>query len=318
MEFGFEIPHRGPLATVESISLLARRGEELGFDILCVSDHIVLPSRFRTRFPYTESGEPTGMRGDCLEPLTLLSFLAGQTSTARLLTSVLVLPYREPVFTAKAIASLDYLSGGRVIAGCGIGWLAEEFEILGGPPFQERGAVGDEYIRAFKELWTSDTPTFVGKYTRFGEITFEPKPVQKPHPPIWVGGDGPRALRRAALLGDAWYPTGANSKHPVGSIAQLSTALDRLRRYAEDAGRDPTEIGVACAIGWYDHDATQVLPNGARRGFTGSPHQIAEDIAAYEALGVRHLILGLERDSLAETTDTMERFATEVAPVAQS
>ena len=317
MKFGFEIPHRGPLATVESISLLARRGEELGFDILCVSDHIVFPKRFKTRFPYSESGEPTGMEGECLEPLTLLSFLAGQTRTARLLTSVLVLPNREPVFTAKIIASLDYLSGGRVIAGCGVGWLAEEFETLGAPPFGERGAVGDEYIRAFKELWTSDTPTFAGKYTRFSDISFEPKPVQKPHPPIWIGGDGPRALRRAALLGDAWYPTGANSKHPVGSAAQLSPALDRLRRYAEEAGRDPAEMDIACNIGWYDDNKPQMLPSGERRGFTGSPQQIAEDILDYEALGVGHLILGLERASLTETTDTMARFATDVAPLAR-
>lgn len=315
LEFGFEIPHRGPLATVESISILARLGEDLGFDIFCVSDHIVFPNHFKTKFPYSESGELTGMSGECLEPLTLLSFLAAQTRTVRLLTSVLVLPYREPVFTAKIIASLDYLSGGRVIAGCGVGWLAEEFERLGAPPFEERGSVTDEYIQVFKELWTGDTPSFAGKYTRFSDITFEPKPVQKPHPPIWVGGDSPSALRRAALFGDGWYPTGVNSRYPVGSTTQLSSALDSLRRHSEEAGRNPDQVAVACSIGWYDDLEMHVLSNGERRRFTGSPHQIAGDILAYGDLGVRCLILGFERGSLVETTDTMERFARDVLPL---
>ena len=160
MEYGFGVPTRGAQAAPENLTALARRGEELGFGIIGVSDHIVIPRTIGSRYPYSEFGEFVGdASGECLEQLTTLSFLAGQTSTARLLTSVMVLPHRGPVLAAKMLASLDVLSKGRLIVGCGVGWMREEFEAIGAPPYDERGDVGDEYIRAFKELWTSDDPT---------------------------------------------------------------------------------------------------------------------------------------------------------------
>ena len=317
MEYGFGMPGRGPLAEPDNLVALARGGEEMGFDILSVSDHIVIPRTISSRYPYSESGEfGGGSSGECMEQLTTLSFLAAQTSSVKLLTSVLVLPHRNPVHTAKILASIDVLSKGRLIVGCGVGWMREEFEALGAPPYDERGAVGNEYIRAFKELWTSDNPTFDGSYCSFSDISFMPKPVQKPHPPIWIGGESPPALRRAATLGDAWFPIGTNPRFTVGTPQQLSEYVARLRRYVEDAGRDPAEIDLAYSAGWYNDREAQTLPGGERRIFTGTPEQIAGDITEFEGLGVRHLMFGLQAETLDGTLERMERFATTVRPLA--
>jgi len=165
MKYGFTLPGRGPLATPENLGIIARHGEDLGFYCLMASDHIVVPREISSTYPYTEGGEfPGSVTGESMEQLTVLAFLAGQTKTIKLGTSVMIVPHRNPVVTAKALATLDVLSQGRVIVGVGVGWMQEEFEALGLPPFQERGAVTNEYIRAFKELWTSDNPSFEGEY----------------------------------------------------------------------------------------------------------------------------------------------------------
>ena len=172
----------------------------------------------------------------------------------------------------------DVLSGGRVILGCGVGWMREEFEAIGAPPYDERGSVGDEYIRVFKELWTNEDPSYDGDYAAFSDVSFSPKPVQKPHPPIWIGGESPPALRRAARLGDAWYPIGSNPRFTVGTIEQLTGYISRVRNYARDAGRDPDELDFAYSAGWYDDQEAQTGPDSSRRVFTGTPQQIAGDV----------------------------------------
>ena len=218
MEFGFGIPTRGPMATPEGVAALAKKGEELGFAIISVSDHVIIPKAIASTYPYNESGTFMGSpSGECMEQLTLLTFLAGITSSARLLTSVMVVPHRPPVLTAKMLATIDVLSKGRLIVGCGVGWMREEFEAIGTPPYDKRGAVSDEYIRAFKELWTNDNPTFNGKYCSFANIAFAPKPVQKPHPPIWVGG---RARWRCAAPGAS----------PTPGTPSAATRASRWRR----------------------------------------------------------------------------------------
>ena len=316
MEFGFDLPASGPLATPKGLITLARRGEEMGFGVISASDHIVIPRTIDSDYPYSEDSEWQGEdSGEYLEMLSLLSFIAGQTSTAKLLTSVMVLPHRSPVLTAKILATIDVLSGGRLIVGCGVGWMREEFEAIGAPPFDQRGTVSDEYIRVFKELWTSDNPTFDGKYSRFSGISFLPKPVRKPHPPIWIGGESPRALRRAGRLGDAWYPIGNNPRFPVGTPEQLAEGMSRVRRYAEEADRDPATIDLAYSAGWYSLHDEQTLPDGGRRMLTGSPEQIAGDIKTLEGIGVSYLMLGFMADTLEETLAGMERFATEVKPL---
>ena len=316
MEYGFSVPTRGPLATPDNLAKLARRGEELGFGIISVSDHVVVPRTINSIYPYNETGEFMGRdTGECLEQLATLSFLAAATSTAKLLTSVMVLPHRSPVLAAKMLASIDVLSNGRLIVGCGVGWMREEFEAIGAPPYDERGSVGDEYIRIFKELWTSDNPTFKGAYSRFSGISFLPKPVQKPHPPIWIGGESPPALRRAARLGDAWFPIGTNPRFPVGTVQQLSDYVTRLHRYAEEAGRDPSQLDLAYSANWVNDREAEVSPNGERRVFTGSPEQIAGDIRDFEQVGVHHLTLNFQSDTLQETMDRAERFMTRVKPL---
>lgn len=317
MQYGFGVPTSGPLATADNLALLAQRGEELGFGLIGVSDHVIIPRQIASRYPYSETGEFAGSRlGECLDQLTTLTFVAARTSRARLLTSVMVLPHRSPVLAAKMLATVDVLCNGRLTVGCGVGWMREEFEALGAPPYSERGAVGNEYIRAFKELWTSDDPTFEGKYCRFAGVTFLPKPVQKPHPPIWVGGESPAALRRAALLGDAWYPIGNNPRFPVGTAGQLGDSLARLRRYAQEAGRDPAGIGVAYSAGWYDDRQAQTGADGARRTFTGTPRQVADDIRRFRDLGVGYLNVNMRGPTLGESLERMERFATKVRPLA--
>ena len=319
MEYIFGVPNSGPLTRPEALITLARRGEELGYGHLSVSDRIVMPRDIRSRYPYSETGEfLTGHSGEWLEQLTLLSFLTSQTSSIRLLTSVMVLPNRNPVHIAKALASIDVLSGGRLTLGCGVGWMREEFEAIGAPPYEERGAVGDEYIRAFKELWTSDNPSFAGKYCRFSNIIFLPKPVQKPHPPIWVGGESPRALRRAAQLGSAWYPIGNNPRFPLQTVAQYSEAVDRLHRYAAEYGRNPSEIVLTYNVDWNDEREARHLPDGQRQTFTGTPDQIAADIRAFGQLGVSHLKLDFGGDTLEHTLERMDYYAREVIPRVES
>ncbi len=194
MQVGVWIPNCRHLATPDIIRRTAVRAEQLGYDSVWVSDHVVVPDANVDR-----------IGAGIFDPLVTLAVAAGATSRVRLGTTVLIVPYRNPVVTAKMVSSLDALSGGRVVLGVGAGWLAEESAALG-VPFAERGAMTDEYLAAMRELWTSPAPSFAGKYTRFSGLKFEPKPVQQPHPPIWVGGHGRASLRRAAEIGAAWHP----------------------------------------------------------------------------------------------------------------
>ena len=311
MNFGFSVPIGGVLATGGALASLARRGEELGFGFLSTGDHLIVPRQVRSRYPYSDNGE-FGSAASFLDQPTLLSFVAAATSSIRLVTGVLVVPYRSPIHTAKVLATIDVLSGGRLTVGCGVGWMREEFEILDVPPFEERGAVTDEYIRVFRELWTSDDPEFHGAYCDISGVVFEPKPVQRPHPPIWIGGESRRALKRAATLGDCWFPIGTNPGHPLETLPQLREGVGRLRQYAEEAGRDPASLDVAYAMGWPVGDG----PDGGGRLLTGPMSKIESDLAELEALGVRHLSVGLTGGTVRESIERMEAFAEEIFPLA--
>ena len=317
MKYGFTLPGRGPLATPERLSALAKKGEELGYDCLLTGDHILVPRKIASAYPYTQGGEfPGGPSGESMEQLTLLSYLAGRTSKIRLVTSVIIVPHRNPLVAAKALATLDVLSQGRLVVGVGVGWMREEFEALGLPPFEERGAVTDEYIRAFKELWTNDNPSFEGKYVRFDDISFLPQPVQKPHPPIWVGGESRPALRRTAEIADGWYPLGSNPTYPMGTPQQLAAGLDRLATYARRFGRDPAKIEVV-----YRTQRFELKKNGGGSGngrppFVGTADQIASDIRQYQEMGVGTLVMDFIRQSedMDQVQGQMEEFATNVWP----
>ena len=321
MKYGFSIPNHGPIAEPDSMVAIARRGEGLGYDSLLFGDHIVVPRGIASRYPYTEDGEyPGSDTGEAIEQVTSLAFLAAHTRRLRLVTSVIIVPYRNPLLAAKALATVDVLSKGRLVVGIGVGWMREEFETLGVPPFEERGAVTDEYVRAFKELWTSDNPTFQGKYCRFSNIIFLPKPVQKPHPPIWVGGESPRAIRRAAESSDGWYPLDSNPDSPMGEPEQLADSLKRLRSYARKAGRDPNEIEIIYRTNDYELEGdgkVRTSSGAGRRVFTGSPDDIASDIRKYQEMGVSHLVVNHFRRTgdLEEILKNMEDMAKLVWPL---
>ena len=297
------------------MGIIARKGEELGFDSLLTGDHILVPRHISSPYPYTEEGEfPGSGSGESMEQITLLSYIAGQTSKIRLVTSVLIVPHRNPLLAAKSLATLDVLSGGRLVVGVGVGWMREEFEALGLPPFEERGAVTDEYIRAFKVLWTEDDPHFEGKYISFDDISFLPKPVQKPHPPIWVGGESRPALRRTAELADGWYPLGSNPTFPMGTPEQLNAGLARLAQYAERFGRDPLSIETIYRT--HQFELKKEAAGSNRLPFVGDADQIAGDIRQYQEMGVTSMIWDFLRqtDDLDSMLGLMEDFSTQVWP----
>ena len=306
MRYGFYLPTRGQTATPEALETLVARGEALGFSSVVIADHIVFPVTIRSKYPYTVSGAFPG-QGDQLEQLSLMAFIAGKTRALRLISSVMILPHRNPVVTAKMLATIDVLSGGRVTVGVGVGWMREEFEALGAPDFDRRGAASDEYIRIFKALWTQDPASFRGEFYRFEAIRCLPHPVQKPHPPIWIGGHSKAALRRVARLGDGWHPVGANPAAPLRP-PELRALLAELHRLTEAEGRDPSTLTISYKAPIYD--AGQGVDGGAeRRPFSGSPQAVADDIGVFAALGVSELIFDFRSESLAESLDRMARFA---------
>src|SRR3989475_1431276 len=196
VEFGFSLPGRGPLAGIDVVLKIAEKADALRYSSLFVTDHIVMPvSSAKSVYPYTTSGQfPGGLAQDYLEPLVLLSHLAHATARVRLGVSVLVVLYRNPLLAAKMLATTDVLSRGRVILGAGVGWLREEFEALGAPPFEERGSVTDEYLKLMRAAWTTDPVIFEGKYYTARDIHVLPKPVQRPAIPVWIGGHTGAAL----------------------------------------------------------------------------------------------------------------------------
>ncbi|HEV2626730.1 MAG TPA: TIGR03619 family F420-dependent LLM class oxidoreductase, partial [Xanthobacteraceae bacterium] len=237
---GFNAPTAGPLSAADNLAKIVVGGEAMGFDYATFSDHVVIPTAIAAEYPYSASGEfPSGTRGERHEQLTEIAWIAAKTTRLRLVTSVMVVPHRPAVLTAKILSTIDVLSGGRLTLGIGAGWMREEFEAIDAPDFDARGTVTDEYVRAFVELWTKDAPKFDGKHVRFSNIGFDPKPVQKPHPPIWVGGESGPALRRTARIGDAWYPIGTNPKNPLDSLTRYKIQVSRLRKMTAEAGRDP-------------------------------------------------------------------------------
>src|SRR5258705_5755161 len=204
MLIGFNAPTAGPLSAADNLAKIVVGAEVMGFDYATFSDHVVIPTAIAAEYPYSASGEfPSGPGGERHEQLTEIAWIAAKTTRLRLVTSVMVVPHRPAVLTAKILSTIDVLSGGRLTLGIGAGWMREEFEAIDAPDFDARGTVTDEYVRAFVELWTKDAPKFDGKHVRFANVGFDPKPVQKPHPPIWVGGESGPALRRAARIGDA-------------------------------------------------------------------------------------------------------------------
>jgi probable F420-dependent oxidoreductase len=284
LEFGANIFGVGALADPGTLSGIARLAEDLGYHSIFVADHVLLPRAIASKYPYSrDGGFPYDPDQDWLDPLVALGYLAGRTTTIRIGTSVTVLPIRHPIVTAKQVATADRLSGGRVIFGVGVGWMAEEFELLGAS-FDDRGRRMDEYLALIKALWTEKNPTFAGRYFRLSDCAMMPKPVQKPHVPVWIGGDSPAALRRAARLGDGWHSAGTSLAELPGKLSVLGAAL-------EAAGRDRKTFVVSA--------------------FPSDPFTV-DVVRRFAAHGVDHLMAPVFSFDAAKVRQRLEQLATDV------
>jgi probable F420-dependent oxidoreductase len=311
MGFGCVFPNRGPMATPANLARFAEKAEALGYDTVWFSDHIVVPTEVKSFYPYDPSGQmPFNPSEPYWEPLTVMSYVAGRTSRIRLGTSVLILPYRNPVVTAKMLATLDVLSNGRVTLGAGVGWMEEEFKAIGLDTYRRRGAYADECIRIFRELWTRDNPAFEGEFHQFSNVRCEPRPVQPGGIPIWIGGHTPQAIRRAARLGDGWQPL---VQRPPADLppAEMKEKIAQLRAIARTAGRDPQRITIAMGSSLQFTGGTLSAPHNL---FTGTPAQIIEAIQRYKELGVQDFRFDFPSQSFEGLLQAMERFAADVRP----
>jgi probable F420-dependent oxidoreductase len=316
MEFGVNMVTRGITGNAEGLLAMAREAEAMGFDHVTVNDHIVVPNSIASRYPYTPTGEWPGARaGECLEQVTTLGFLAAATTRIRLVTSVMVVPQRPAVLAAKALTTVDVLSRGRLTVGVGVGWMDEEFRAVAAPPFADRGRVTDEFLAAFHELWTSEAPRFAGKWVAFDDIRFDPKPVQKPHPPIWVGGEGEVALRRVARLGDGWYPVGNNPQEPLDTPARYAAKRAKLETELAKAGRDPLTVARAYLALGRCQPAEQKTSDRRRQPYSGRAADVAADIDGFARAGVEYFFLNFPAPSLSEGLADLAWFARDVRPL---
>ncbi len=275
MDIGCHLPTQGPVATREALLTFCREAEHRQIASLWVSDHVIFPRTATGRYPGGRF--PFAPDTPYLEPVAVLAAAAVATTRPRIGSSVFILGHRHPVVMAKMLT-----------------WWEEELTILDAP-FHRRGRQADEILRVFKELWTSDHPRFAGEFYRFDDVGFAPKPVQKPHPPIWVGGDSPGAFRRVVTLGDGWHAT---SKSP----AELAASLDRLRAMADAARRPFETIALSIRV-------------ALRHALTADARQaVVDQLSAYKALGLTHVMLDFRRDSLGEMLEILELVAKEIRP----
>ena len=252
MKFGLRYCNTGPFVDPAKAVELVQAGEEAGFESAWTVEHTVVPEGYASSYPYADSGRMAGGHDDIPlpDPLIWMAYVAAATSRIRFATGILILPQHNPVITAKQVATLAYMSGGRIMLGIGVGWMKEEFNALG-VPFEGRGKRTDEYIQAMRALWTQDKPTFHGDYVQFENAYCRPQPQQKPVP-IIVGGHSNAAARRAGRLGDGYFPA---REAPQDLIALV-------RQTAEESGRDPASIEFTTSI----PDDLETLPELAKLG----------------------------------------------------
>lgn len=293
MKFGLSLSNNQGIEDVRDIVQLAVRAEELGLDSVWASDHVFNVSYVLERIgdrPY-------------YDPLTILTYVAAKTQRIALGTSVLVLPYHQPMRLAKAAATLDVMSGGRLLLGVGVGVIEQELNAMGSP-YAERGAITDETIVILKLLWTEDTPRYQGKRYQFSGMKFSPKPLQKPHIPLLIGGSSRAAIRRAARVGNGW--------HPIAMPPEaLSTAMRYLAEEAQAAGRSASDIPVSLSI---------PLQRGRAGRFAlgTEPAEMVENLQAFKRLGVATVVLAPSTGDAQEMAHSLEMLAHEIIPAVQA
>jgi probable F420-dependent oxidoreductase len=296
MDIGCHLPTQGPLANGEALIAFCRAAESREIASLWVSDHVIFPRHVPPGYPGGRFPHPP--EKEYLEPVAVLSAAAVVTQRAKLGASVFILGHRHPVVMAKLLTSIDALSNGRLICGVGVGWWKDELEILG-VPFHARGRQADEILRVFKALWTQDNPAHDGEFYKFRDLGFAPKPVQKPMPPIWVGGDSPGAFRRVVTLGDGWHAT---SKTP----AQLREGLAKLRAAADAAKRPFDSLTLSIRNPLRDDELAQ------------GKQAVVDLLAEYKRIGVKHIVLDFRRDDLAKMIEILDFVTGTVRPAVDS
>lgn len=279
MRLGFGLPQTRTFAGPDAVAAVARRAEELGFDDLWVFDRVLFPLAPRTPYPASPDGKIPRAFRTVLDPFQTLTFAAAHTQRIGLGTSVLNLPYYNPVLLARELTSIDVLSRGRLRVGLGTGWSADEFEAVGVP----QTAIGkrtNEALRLLKAIWTTDPVEFDGEYFRVARSVIQPKPVQQPHPPIYFAAFTPAAMRRVGQAADGWLPAGL-------PVAVMQSMFNHIKGIARDAGRDPTALELVVRANLL---ITAQPLHAGRAVFTGTLEQIHEDIVATRQIGAAALL----------------------------
>lgn len=300
VQYSFRLPNADYLgfpATTDAIVQAAVKAEELGFDALFVNDHVIVDDSPRS--------EPWR---NVYDPLMVLSYVAARTSRVMLGTSVLIMPYRNPVVTAKMFATLDQMSGGRAIAGVGSGWNEEEYKALG-VPFRQRGARTDEYLRIWQACWEPGPTSFEGRFFSFNNMHVYPKPRQEPYLPLWIGGSSQASLRRAARFGQVWQPTPT----PLNTLVSNQ---DYLKDYCAEIERgDPPPTRMSFRAN-FSHITGSTSGSGDRPTGQGTPEQVASDITRYrQEAGLEQFQVNFNGcGSLQQLLDSMDVLVQEVLP----
>ena len=296
MRFGLAIPNNWGFENPQEVVDIGVDAEQLGYDSVWVSHHVLHAGYVLDRL----GGRPY------YDALTILTYLAAVTERVRLGTTVLVLPYLNPIVLAKSLATLDVLSKGRVIVGVGVGALRPESDALGSD-FARRGAYSDESIAIMKALWTEDDPTFEGEFYSFSGVKFSPKPTQRPHPPIWIGGRSRAAIRRTARLGDGWHPN-------PSTVDEVADLVGYLEGRVKAAGRSMSDVtlSVRCELDVLDSAAAE-----QRAPMIGTPDQLLATIDSFARLGVSEIVFSVSSGEGSRVHGIMERFADRVMPRAK-
>jgi probable F420-dependent oxidoreductase len=298
MKLGVCLPHYGRPIEVGRMLGVARHAEARGLDSVWVTDHVIVPTQANVIY-----------REQMLDPLAVLPWLAGVTSRIALGTSVVILPYRSPIPVAKLLASVDVLSGGRLIVGAAIGWLEGEFEALG-VPFKERVSRSEEALELLRALWIEERPEIVTRRHHLHDVTFSPMPLQKPRPPLYVGGNSEGALRRVARLGDGWHATATNHEAFRQGVETLRRFWNEARREGEPA----LSLRIPILIDGVHRPAVDMALIRGRHVIQGSPARIAEELRGYRDLGCAHIALEVSYSTYPAIMETIEIIGAELRP----
>ena len=292
MRIGFGLPNIGPLGSPESIAQVAERAEALGYDSLWTIERLLWPVKPKTPYPVTADGHlPEGYKYS-LDPLDTLTFAAARTKKIALGTSVLDIPFYNPVLLARRLTTIDILSHGRLRVGLGLGWSQDEMDAAGAD-MKKRGAMADEFLQMLKAIWTTNPVKFEGRFFRVPESYINHKPVQKPHPPIYMAAFAPAALKRLATMTDGWNPVAI----PAAGMEQMFASV---RQMAKEAGRDPGRLAMVVRANLY---ITEKSLGADRFIFAGSLEQIREDAQACARIGAHELIYDVTFEPAGQTID---------------